>query len=192
MKAPKQCRGICASGKRCSITSRNTLKDKFGHIVAATLQSSEYCLFHLELFRPALLENNARVFYLDFETSGLSVCTDNIVEIGLLENDGARFQTVVCPSFFIDSGPAVHGISNQELAQGPSFAVAFSRMCDFIQNLLDMAVDEGGQRLIDRPSMALIAAHSGKNSDYPFLLSEVYKRNIDTSILTILLLRHAR
>ena len=112
-KAPKQCRGICASGKRCSITSRSTLKDKFGHIVAATLQSSHYCLFHLELFRPALLEKNARIFYLDFETSGLGVCTDNIVEIGLLENDGARFQTVVCPSFFIDSGQAVHGISNQ-------------------------------------------------------------------------------
>ena len=109
-----------------------------------------------------LLENNARVFYLDFETSGLSVSTDNIVEIGLLESAGARFQTVVCPSFFIDSGPAVHGISNQELAQGPSFAVAFSRMCAFIENLLNMAVDEGGQRLIDRP-VALIAAHNGKN-----------------------------
>ena len=184
MKAPKQCCGMCASGKRCSITSRSNLKDKFGNIVARTLQSSDYCLFHLEFFRPVLLENNARVFYLDFETSGLSVSTDNIVEIGLLESAGARFQTVVCPPVFVETPPPVHGISDQELREGPSFAEAFSRMCDFIENLLDMAVDEGGQRMVDRRPVALIAAHNGKHFDYPFLLSEVFKLNIDISILT--------
>ena len=184
MKAPKQCCGMCVSGKRCSITSRSNLKDKFGNVVATTLQSSDYCLFHLELFRPVLLENNARVFYLDFETSGLSVSADNIVEIGLLESAGARFQTVVCPPVFVETPPPVHGISDQELREGPSFAEAFSRMCDFIENLLDMAVDEGGQRMVDPRPVALIAAHNGKKFDYPFLLSEVYKRNIDISILT--------
>ena len=53
----------------------------------------------------------------DFETSGLDLAGNNIVEIGLLDDSGARFQTVVCPPVFVD-GPAVHGISNEELAEG--------------------------------------------------------------------------
>ena len=100
-KAPKQCRGTCTSGKRCQITSSSTLKDKCGHRVASPLDLSDYCLFHMDLFRPARLEleNSVRAFWLDFETSGLDVVANNIVEIGVLENESAAFQTVVCPLY---------------------------------------------------------------------------------------------
>ena len=37
-------------------------------------------------------------------------------------------------------------------AQGPAFAEAFSRMCVFIENLLDMAVDEGGIQSPQNPT----------------------------------------
>ena len=53
----------------------------------------------------------------------------------------------------------------------------------YIENLLDMAVDQGGQRLIDRP-VALIAAHNGLKFDFRFLASELSKRNIDVTVLT--------
>ena len=97
----------------------------------------------------------------DFETSGLDSSVNSIVEIGLLDDAGARFQTVVCPPVFVE-GPAVHGIPNEELAKGPCFAEAFSRMRGFIENLLDTSVDESGQHLLERP-VALIAAHHGAN-----------------------------
>ena len=106
---------------------------------------------------------------------------NNIVEIGLLDDDGARFQTVVCPPVFVE-GPAVHGIPNEELAQGPDFAEAFARMRAFIEYLLDMAVDASGQRLLERP-VALIAAHNGRKFDFPFLASELYKKNMDLFVL---------
>ena len=57
----------------------------------------------MDLFRPARLEleNSVRVFWLDFETSGLDVVAKHIVEIGVLENESAAFQTVVCPPIFV-------------------------------------------------------------------------------------------
>ena len=101
---------------------------------------------------------------------------NNIVEIGLLDDAGVRFQTVVRPPVFVE-GPAVHGISNEELAQGPDFAEAFARMRAFIEYLLDMTVDASGQRLLQRP-VALIAAHNGCRFDIPFLASELYKKSM--------------
>ena len=113
----------------------------------------------------------------DFETSGLDAAANSIVEVGLLDDAGARFQTVVCPPVFVE-GPAVHGIPNDELAQGPDFAEAFSRMRGFIENLLDASADESGQHLLERP-VALIAAHNGRKFDFPFLASELYKQNMN-------------
>ena len=79
--------------------SSSTMRDKCGHCVASSLESSDDCLFHLELFRPArFLENDVRAFWLDFETSGLDAVVNSIVEIGVL-SDGAIFQTVVCPLY---------------------------------------------------------------------------------------------
>ena len=44
---------------------------------------------------------DAVVVFLDLETSGRSILTDNIVEIGVVGEYGATFSTVVCP--FISS-----------------------------------------------------------------------------------------
>ena len=78
---------------------------------------------------PARVPANAKVFYLDFETSGLDVLTESIVEIGLLdESSNAVFSTVVRPPALPGDEPTVHGISSEELAEGPTFAEAFERL----------------------------------------------------------------
>ena len=92
-------------------------------------------MFHLELLclRPVSVKTPVLV-YLDFETSGLCVHADFIVEVGLLEHaNHAVFSTVVCPPVFSD-GTNVHGIEGSELQEGPVFREAFQRMCRFIDN----------------------------------------------------------
>ena len=64
-KAPAQCTGLCASGKRCSITASSKMKNDSGHLVAAPLEFCDRCLFHLQLFRPARVDDAVRVFYLE-------------------------------------------------------------------------------------------------------------------------------
>ena len=184
MKAPAQCCGYAASGKRCSIVAGSQAKDRCGRRAAQSLEyGGKQCLFHLELFHSSVVED-ARVFYLDFETSGLDLGLDSIVEIGLLEEAGACFQTVVRPVVFREEGTAVHGISNSELAQGPDLAEAFSRMSSFVEALLDTSLDSTCTRVADVRPVALIVAHNGKSFDFPFLVSELYARGIDPSSLS--------
>ena len=78
------------------------------------------CMFHLELIclKPVSVREPVLI-YLDFETSGLSVTGDFIVEVGLLEHaNHAVFSSVVCPPVF-GEGPNVHGIEDSELKEGP-------------------------------------------------------------------------
>ena len=164
MKALAQCCGCAASGKRCSIVAGSRAKDRSGRRAALSLElGARQCLFHLDIVRSASV-GKARVFYLDFETTGLDIGEDSIVEIGLLEDAGACFQTVVCPPAFGDDGTAVHGISNAELAEGLGFVEAFSRMASFVDGLLDMSVDATGAHIVEVRPAALIVAHNGKRS----------------------------
>ena len=96
--------------------------------------------------------------------SYLDMGEDSIVEIGLLEDAGACFQTVVRPPTFGDDGAAVHGIPNAELAKGIDFVEAFSRMASFVEGLLDMSVDATGVHIVEVRPAALIVAHNGKRS----------------------------
>ena len=98
---------------------------------------------------------------------------DHIVEIGVLEHaTQAVYSTVVCPPVF-SSGDVepVHGISDEELKQGPDFKSAFRRMTSFLENIIVMAVqdmsdssddDFGAQpALKEQPPQIVIVAHNG-------------------------------
>ena len=105
------------------------MKDPKGNLICESLKNgSSYCKLHLRVFctKPVSVEDPL-LFYLDFETSGLNVLQDHIVEIGVLCEHSECFSTVVCPPVFGD-GPNVHSILDEELREGPSFAEAFN--CD--------------------------------------------------------------
>ena len=141
------------------------------------LRGGIHCMYHAQIFNtiPAVM-HDPMLFYLDFETDGLDVLRNSIVEIGLLQSSGSNvFSTVVRPPALAareSSEHSVHGISNEELEQGPNFREAFVRMLAFLDNLVDMAVNEEsdsscdessvkGPILKDAPPQVLIAAHNG-------------------------------
>ena len=193
LKSPVQCTGVTRAGRRCGITSETSrLLDDRGHNVnEPLLLGARHCRFHLQLFCTKPSGNgDCLLFYLDFETSGLDVLGHHIVEIGVLCENGACFSTVVCPPLFSEQ-VLVHGISNEELRQGPSFVDAFHRMYRFCNNLVEMAladtdssVDEAAtETLRDDPPQILVCAHNGKLFDFPFLCSECIRNDIDIGCL---------
>ena len=149
------------------------MKDPNGRLACKSMKHGVgFCTIHLQLFntKPAWVEDPL-LFFLDFETSGLDVLTDHIVEIGVLCEHSEIFSTVVCPPVFRD-GPAVHGIAQEELSEGPSFTQAFHRLFRFCQNLAEQSVIEGHVSeedeeetapsvLKERPPDIVVIAHNG-------------------------------
>ena len=140
-RIPLQCAGLTRSGKRCGITSDCNMKDSHGLPVCEPLKSgSKYCKLHLQMFSTRkTIVKDPLLFYLDFETTGLDVLHDHIVEIGVLCEHSECFSTVVRPLKFGD-GPNVHGIEDEELREGPSFSEAFWRLYRFCENIAECAV----------------------------------------------------
>jgi DNA polymerase III epsilon subunit-like protein len=151
-------------------------------------RGGRHCLFHACMFcvKPAVL-GDAIIVFLDLETTGLSVLSDHIVEIGCVDAKGLVFTTVVNP-LVMSSGPAVHGISDTELMKGPTFNVAFSRFVYFLESLVDNAFstddEDSSIELPDQPTLphvkaespeVVVVAHNGIKFDFPFLLSECYR-----------------
>ena len=119
------------------------LDDRGRSVNEPLLLGARQCRFHLHLFCTKPAGNvDCLLFYLDFETSGLEVLSHHSVGIGVLCENGACFSTVVRPPVFSEQIP-VHGISNDELRQGPSFVDAFHRMHRFCNNLVEMALTPG-------------------------------------------------
>ena len=182
-----QCKGTTRRGQRCSLTSTKPFLDVDGKDVTLPLKlGCGYCLMHL----PMLVATPRRVtdalmFYMDFETSGLDVLNDHIVEIGLLSEKGHCFSTVVRPPE-LKPGPHVHGIDNHELCQGPSFREAFIRMVDFVQHLqvIDMQASESSEDELPTARFAhpipevVLIAHNGRKFDFPFLFSECHRNEL--------------
>ena len=145
VEVARRCTGTARSGLQCSITTASKLLDSTGHLAARPLQrGGERCSFHAQWFcKSPLLFDDCDVsrfdtwllFFIDFETTGLSIVDDEICEIGVVAADsGAVFSTVVRPPVLpTDSG--VHGICPEELSQGPGFAEAFRRLCGFFEEL---------------------------------------------------------
>ena len=183
----QQCKGTTRRGNRCSFTSAKPFLDNDGKDVTLPLKLGfEFCLMHLPLLvaTPRRVAD-ALVLYIDFETSGLDVLGDHIVEIGLLSEQGQCFSTVVRPPE-LKPGPHVHGIDNDELIQGPWFREAFKRMVEFVQYLQmnDMEVNETSEeelpavRFKHPEPEVLLVAHNGRKFDFPLLLSECYRSEL--------------
>ena len=126
------------------------------------------------------------LFYLDLETSGLDLLSDEIVEMAVMSSSGHVFSTVCRPSVLPDS-PSVHGISNDELKLGPDFSEALMRLYKFVGDVVEMAVlDEAlsdddsssGPVLRDSPPTPLVIAHNGIRFDFPMLLSEAFRKGV--------------
>ena len=171
LKYPLQCTGVTRAGRRCGITSEASrmLDDRGRSVNEPLLLGARQCRYHLQPFCTKPAGNvDCLLFYLDFETSGLEVLSHHIVEIAVLCENGACFSTVVRPPVFSEQIP-VHGISNEELRQGPSFIDAFHRMHRFCRNLVEMAFTDGdssadeaaAESLREDPPRNLVCAHNG-------------------------------
>ena len=197
LRAPAQCTALAKSGKRCGITSECSMKDANGNLVCQPLRNGgKRCSFHLEIFSrcPARVVDPI-VFYLDFETSGLSVTRDHIVEIGVLEHTTeAIYSTVVCPPTFpATTETPVHGIAEDELKQGPDFHEAFRRMVAFVEACAAMSVRDMSDSsddefaavalLKESPPSIVIIAHNGFKFDMPILLSSCWRGGISLMAL---------
>ena len=185
-RAPLQCAGVTKANKRCSITTDSKIATESGRLACDPLRrGGRFCHFHAQIFNslPAQVPGDAMIFYLDFETTGLDVLSEHIVEIGLVEDRGsAVYSTVVCPPVLPGDDPTVHGIAPAELSRGPAFADAFRRMVRFLDNVAETAVAEesdsscddigGSPVLREIPPAIVIAAHNGFKFDLPILMTE--------------------
>ena len=185
------------------------MTDDAGRLVAAPLRrGSPFCLFHARPFAHVLAPPTGplALVFLDLETTGVDVSRDRIVELAAhqaFENadlPGASFAEVIRVSDEIlqtDGAKAaarVHGISNEELMNGPRFTEAYVRFLYFLQSLTDTAVQEDSDSSADStsglpslkepvPQMMLIA-HNGFRFDFPLILSECLRHNVDVGSLS--------
>ena len=80
---------------------------------------------------------------------------------------------------------AVHGITDEEIAAGPSFPVAWSRFLSWIEFLLNNAANETDDsedepeehQIVENPIL-LLAGHNAIRFDLPFLLCECQRNKI--------------
>ena len=190
-----RCHGVTKSGQRCSITSRSQMLDASGRRVALPLcHGGSYCMIHTVLFltRPAQPSDATLIAYIDLETSSLDPLGGSIVEIGsLICDSGSVFSTVVKPRRSLPADPcAVHGISHNELLQGPSFATAFGRFARFL-DFASLSVPEEADSDSDdarSPSRSMaqgvdvaLVAHNGRAFDFPFLASACLRTGVGIS-----------
>ena len=85
----KRCAGTTRQGRRCSITSGSDLKDQQGRVIAEPLRrGGAKCMLHMELFCPIVgcpaEANDIMLFCLDFESTGLDVIRDEVIELSLI------------------------------------------------------------------------------------------------------------
>ena len=165
-----------------------------GKLVSEPLKrGGRCCLFHTVFFcTREVAVSDAIVVFLDLETSGLSIITDHIVEIGVVDEYGATFSTVVRPPI-MPAGPAVHGIAEAELQSGPTLACAFDRLVRFLDNLAESTVSDGESsadevatlpRLKSELPDVVVVAHNGMKFDFAFLMCECYRCLLPLDSLT--------
>ncbi len=116
-------------------------------------------------------------FYLDFESTGLDIFSDQVVEIGVVEaRSGASFATTVQPRGpLVEFGHSVHGIAAAKITHGPVFGVVFERLCTFLNAVVDNVLEESDsesdgdsgnhppQLMLPSPQIVLVA-HNGSRT----------------------------
>ena len=147
----------------------------------------------VEHFRgPAIL------FFLDLETTGVDVASDQIVELACCHApsdpraNGAAFSTVVRATAE-DTAFHVHGIEAHEIAAAPALSLAWARFLRFVEGIQMTTIqdcsdseDEQEDRLTLLPSelpTVLMAAHNGLRFDFAMLLFELVRHGMTWAAL---------
>ena len=185
----RRCSGTTRAGKHCSIAESCTLTDDRGRLVAEPLRrGGDYCVFHAKPFsaEPTFLDDGRTVVlvFLDLESTGVDIARDRIVELAAVHAPvdvrflGGGFSTLVRvdPTILKERGSAaavVHGITDEEIALGTNFVVAWDRFVHWTEDLLNIAVTQSGEdsddddhvnslpRMPVEPPILLLAAHNG-------------------------------
>ena len=197
-----RCSGVTRKGTQCSIDSCSRLTDESGRLVAEPLRlGGSYCRFHARPFVTRCVEHfdgPAILFFLDLETTGVDVASDQIVELACIHApsdpraNGAAFSTVVRATAE-DTAFHVHGIEAQEIAAAPVLSSAWARFLRFVEDIQmttiqDCSDSEGEEedRLTLLPSelpTVLMAAHNGLRFDFAMLLFELVRHGMTWSAL---------
>ena len=83
----------------------------------------------------------------------------------------------------------VHGITDQEIQQGPTFKEAWMRFLKWVGGLANMTIldedsdDDTTQPTLLEDPIIVLAAHNGFKFDFPILLCELLRNNTSTMIL---------
>ena len=199
-----RCSALTRVGKRCSVTSTSNWTDDNGRLVAEPLRrGSDFCLIHAKPFgtKPTRVDfKRIVVFILDLETTGVDITKDHIVEIAAvhahedIRMKGESFSTTVCVDPTIletrnQEASKVHGITDQEIQQGPTFKEAWMRFVRWISDVANTVVkDEDSDDDVRQPTTLLedpiivLAAHNGFRFDFPLLLCELLRNDLSTII----------
>ena len=197
-----RCAGVTRKGIQCSIDSCSRLTDERGRLVAEPLRlGGSYCRFHARPFVTRCVEHfdgPAILFFLDLETTGVDVASDQIVELACIHApsdpraNGAAFSTVVRATAE-DTAFHVHGIEAQEIAAAPVLSSAWARFLRFVEDIQmttiqDCSDSEGEEedRLTLLPSefpTVLLAAHNGIRFDFAMLLFELVRHGMTWAAL---------
>jgi len=126
----------------------------------------------VDIFEDRIVEIAAVHSPQDYRLFGGSFSTTVSVDTNILKERGA-------------AAAAVHGITDEEIAAGPSFPVAWSRFLSWIEFLLNNAVketddseDEPEELQIVEDPVLLLAGHNAIRFDFPFLLCECQRNKI--------------
>jgi len=139
------------------------------------------------------------VFMVDLETTGVDITKDRIVEIaavhahGDIRMKGESFSTTVCVDDIIlkergKEASKVHGITDAEIKQGPTFKEAWMRFSKWVDDIANMAIhDEDSDDDMRQPTfledpIIVLAAHNGFRFDFPLLLCELRRNGLSTTI----------
>ena len=191
-KLPRRCAGVAAHGGKCSIDASSKMRDRNGQLIAEPLtRGCSKCRLHLQILATAPANVQAQevlLVYVDLETTGLRPLADEIVEVGAVaHSSNARFGSTVRPSELPDpKEPTVHGIGVEELVGSPTFKVVFLRFAEFLDKLVDNAVETSESdssqesigrmlKLKDPAPRILLAAHNGEKFDFPFMINEALR-----------------
>ena len=201
-----RCSALTKAGKQCSITSLSNWVDNNGRCVAEPLcRGGDYCLLHAKPFctSPALLEefDNMVVFILDLETTGVDITKDRIVEIAATHAhcDARMYSESFATTVHVDQNILttrgldafkVHGITDEEIAAGPTFEQVWIRFVKWIEDVTNNATvfeesysdDEALKPMILQEPVVVLAAHNGSKFDFPLLLCEVLRNNLSTNV----------